>query len=368
MLNKAGGIDAMRARQAELNKMPMPKQAKTMNHCMGIAIYPLVGPKKTEYPVESFLHALIRYIPHNVDEDVMLAETGVGTHGLRIRALQCDGKGAATDPCKPCISYAKSQHLINRAVRWASKLDGLLWFELLADGASEEDQTAFEVMIDERDYVEEGRGSEIGGYLSVKNISILRKIIYNAFFKTRKDKMTKFTNMYLEQHVQLSFDTRADESVEHRAKRVMMRTFAQELASGTITMTNVKLSAFVLAGKVEEHDLIPGLLSAHYMASERGDAWRRGCKTGFNDATVTEEYAQANRAIARATMYLSSRLKNRKSTLTALKLYHQSAPPIGAEVLPPVTACGVELHLPRPYQAINFEGGRGSNATDERIT
>jgi hypothetical protein len=172
MLERAGGIDGVRAKQAAQG--PKPKQAKTTIHCMGIALYPLAENAEPTCPMESFLHTMIRYIPHNVDSQVMLVETEVGTRGLRVRALRCDGKGADTDPCKPCLSYVKSQHLINKGVRWASKLDGLLWYELLADGADEAAQTAFEEMIDQRDYVVEMRGSEIGEFTSIKNIAALR--------------------------------------------------------------------------------------------------------------------------------------------------------------------------------------------------
>ena len=96
---------------------------------------------------------MICYIPHNVDSEVMLMETEVGTHGLRIRAHLCHAKGADANHCKPCTSYANSQQVINKAVRWASKLDGLLWYEHLADGANESVQTKFEETIDKQDYV-----------------------------------------------------------------------------------------------------------------------------------------------------------------------------------------------------------------------
>ena len=167
-----------------------------------------------------------------------------------------------------------------------------------------------------------------------------------------KTKMTQYTEIYLEQCVQPRFDNTGG-TVEEKAVRLLQRSFAQQLADGDISMTNLKLSAFVLAGRVDEHELIPGLLSAHYESQQSG-CWRRGISSGKRKE-ATEEMLQAMRNIARATLFLSSRLKNRVSTLKALKLFHQSAE-ISQEALPPVEAFGAALHLPRPFQAINFDG------------
>jgi hypothetical protein len=110
-----------------------------------------------------------------------------------------------------------------------------------------------------------------------------RTRVHNAFFKINRTKMTQFTNMYLDQHVQLSFDHHGG-TVEDKAVRLLQRTFAQDLAEGNISMKNLKLSAFFLAGRVGEHEVISGLLSAAYLA-DGSDYWRRGISTGCRTET-----------------------------------------------------------------------------------
>ena len=123
--------------------------------------------------MHKFLHTMVRYIPHNIDPETTLSETRAGTKGLKVRALWCKGEGE-DDPCKKCKASANSQKLINKAVAWSSKLDGLKWYELNEDGAPMEEKDSFFGEIDERDYVEEGRGSEIGTFMSIQNIKELR--------------------------------------------------------------------------------------------------------------------------------------------------------------------------------------------------
>ena len=183
--------------------------------------------------------------------------------------------------------------------------------------------------------------------------------MHDAFFKTNKTKMTEYTNMYLERHVKLSFQNRGG-SIEEKAVRALQQAFGQELADGKVSRTNLKLSAFVFAGCVDEHEVIPGLLSASYMARE-STYWRKGLTSQFRKES-SEEAAVAVRNIARASIYLSSRLKNRESTLRALQLFHQTGrKDLTQEKLKPVEAFGRELHLPRPFQAINFAGAEIEN-------
>ena len=182
---------------------------------------------------------------------------------------------------------------------------------------------------------------------------ILKAKVKQAFFKTNATKMTKFTQMYLEQHVRPNLELRTGAgSIEDQAKRALLRAFQQELAAGQITMHNVNLAAFLIAGQVDEHDLIPGLLSAHYLA-RRGNYWRRGSGS-------KQTNAQTNLAITRAAVYLSSRLRNKTRTLQALKLFYTNTDVLVDE-LAPVPFRGAMLYLPRPFQAINFEDSQVEN-------
>ena len=80
----------------------------------------------------------------------------------------------------------------------------------------------------------------------------------------------------------------------------MQRTFAQELAEGKISMMNLKLSAYVLAGHVDEHEVITGLLFAAYL-TDQSDYWRRGISTGCR--TETSEVHEQGIAIEKSRIY-----------------------------------------------------------------
>ena len=92
--------------------------------------------------------------------------------------LACAKGRTILTPCNRCKAAAKSSHLIRAGAKWASKEDGLLWYELRSDGATEAvlDECSKEV-IDKRDYVLEGHGSQIGEFMSIATLSMLRTAV-----------------------------------------------------------------------------------------------------------------------------------------------------------------------------------------------
>ena len=150
---------ARHLKNAKAYSGPATKPKKpVLQHCMGLQLYPLADGEEPAYEIQRYLDTMIRYIPHNVDSEILLSETTPGTEGLRVRAHRCHGKGEVA-PCRPCIQAGGSTHMIRAAVRFVSKLDALLWYETIADGASPEMRSHLQDALRVRDYVVGNRGS-----------------------------------------------------------------------------------------------------------------------------------------------------------------------------------------------------------------
>ena len=164
-----GGLDVL--------KRPARKMEVQKAQCFGIELYPLEEGETATYTMNDFLHTMVRFIPHNIDNEIILSETKVGTRGLLVRSRWCSAGKSTSAPCDKCKAAANSQLILNRAIKWVSKLDGLEWYEICDSGAHEDVKTAFCKNIDNRDYVSEGRGSEIGDIMSITNIAQLRTAV-----------------------------------------------------------------------------------------------------------------------------------------------------------------------------------------------
>ena len=97
----------------------------------------------------------------------------------------------------------------------------------------------------------------------------------------------------------------------------LMRVFAASIEEGQIRKQNVELAAFLLSGKIDEDQLLPGLLVAAYRKQTFGKYWRKGVSTGFGGQ---KSDAMGVLEIARAKIYLAQRCKSPAKTLDDLTL------------------------------------------------
>ena len=176
---------------------------------------------------------------------------------------------------------------------------------------------------------------------------------------------TTFTQQFVENYVKPALAQRANDTAEKKAKRVLFAAFDLEIATGEVKDASVKLAAMVLSGELDAHEILPGLLEAHYRRKEIGNFWRRGLTGGGYRREDDLECLEAEERIMRASLYFAQKLKGRvqRQVLKSLNLVDKKV--IAAERARQhhsLTVFNEELLLPRPFQSINFKGSTATNA------
>ena len=169
----AGGADELRATlRARRNPYAAPKNKKKADRCEGAVVFPCGSDDDDDEgevaAAQKLLGSLIRYIPHQTDQNTMMAEVTKmdGDRkivGVRIRPLDCKGteKREGEAFCSPCRAAANAKRLHVRAIKMATKLDALSYLLLVLDGAPSSEIEAFTDKAAQLDYVKAGHGESL---------------------------------------------------------------------------------------------------------------------------------------------------------------------------------------------------------------
>ena len=115
-------------------------------------------------------------------------------------------------------------------------------------------------------------------------------------------------------------DERKQDDAQKKAKRVLLSAFANEVMSGEIKESNIDLSAMILSGGVDEHEILPGLLEAHFRYKHMGRFWRRGNITYAGRSADATKAAENN--MTRAALFFCQKMRGHalKECLSAMSL------------------------------------------------
>jgi len=221
-------------------------------------------------------------------------------------------------------------------------------------GADEDERDSFRLKLEERDYVKQGGLKLVIPYMMKESVKEVAEIVNFAFHRVNILKRTPATALLMELYVDRLL-LLAKESCESASSRKLVRSFAQEIQNGSVSETNVRLAAFVAAGKADQHTILPGLLFGAY----RHDKGLTNLLGANNHNNLAAE------KILEASVYFANRLRCKPDELKELNLSvssHVLNRSAGAylQLLATDTEFGT-IELPRPYNAICFPGAIQEN-------
>ena len=268
---------------------------------------------------------------------------------VHIRSMMC--RMTRPGPCGPCSRAANNKTNANRVCELAAKFDSAKLLEAAMESQEREDAVRRE--IENSDLVQEGGFKMVASWLDLDSIGALHAVVKDSFQRIRNDNRSRQLQRWMDTQLEPLLEL-SSRTAEERSQYALQKTLAREIRDGTISQTQLNLGSFVLAGKVNDHNIIPGMLLAEY-CHQHG---------------LSREHHLAGKEslqILKATWFMAMTHGCDKKSLRSLHMYWKTGhiQKAFAEIAIESSKCSsdnVSVHLPRPCQALCFPGSVKKNA------